>query len=195
MLFFSQLSGMFKTDSRNSEDHLQENLPLESVDSSQSGFQSFDFQNRNRRPPKDPVNALLSLVYSLLSKDCTLICHAIGLDPYVGFLHQPRFGRPALALDLMEEFRPLVADSVVLSLINNRIISPKDFIRAGAGVNLTPEGRKRVFLSYERRMGEAVTHPVFQYRVGYRRAIELQGRLLAKYLTGEIESYYPFITR
>lgn len=156
---------------------------------------SFSFQDRNRRPPRDPINALLSLVYSLLAKDCTLACYAVGFDPYVGFLHQPRHGRPALALDLMEEFRPLVADSVVLTLVNNQMVKPSDFITAGSSVALTPAGRKTVFLAYEKRLAEAITHPVFGYRVSYRRAIELQARMLAKTLTGEIEQYVPFLTR
>jgi len=160
----------------------------------QSEF-SFAFDQRNRRPPRDPVNALLSLTYSLLSKDCTVAAYAVGFDPYVGFLHQPRFGRPALALDLMEEFRPLVADSVVLSLINNRMVTPADFVWAGRSVNLKPAARKQVFLAYEKRMAAVITHPVFGYKVSYRRAVELQARLLAKCLTGEIEQYIPFMTR
>ncbi|HEX2100283.1 MAG TPA: CRISPR-associated endonuclease Cas1 [Candidatus Synoicihabitans sp.] len=156
---------------------------------------TFDFTRRNRRPPRDAVNALLSLGYSLLARDCTVAAHAVGLDPYVGFYHQPRFGRPALALDLMEEFRPLIADSVALTLINNRIIGPEDFVRAGEAVNLSPAGRKRFFAIYEQRMNNTIVHPVFDYQVSYRRALELQARLLAKALTGEIEQYIPFTTR
>lgn len=158
-------------------------------------FFTFDFTRRNRRPPRDAVNALLSLGYSLLARDCTVAAHAVGFDPYVGFYHQPRFGRPALALDLMEEFRPLIADSVVLTLINNRVITPGDFVRAGDAVNLSPEGRKRFFGAYEQRLNTTIVHPVFDYQVSYRRAIELQARLLAKTLTGEIEQYVPFLTR
>jgi CRISP-associated protein Cas1 len=156
---------------------------------------SFDFARRNRRPPRDAVNALLSLGYSLLARDCTVAAHAVGFDPYVGFYHQPRFGRPALALDLMEEFRPLVAESVVLTLINNRIVTPADFVRAGEAVNLSAEGRKRFFSVYEQRLNATIVHPVFDYQVSYRRALELQARLLAKALTGEIEQYVPFTTR
>ncbi len=158
-------------------------------------FFSFDFARRNRRPPRDAVNALLSLGYSLLARDCTVAAHAVGFDPYVGFYHQPRFGRPALALDLMEEFRPLIADSVALTLINNRVISPGDFVRAGDAVNLSQDGRKRFFTAYEQRLGTTIVHPVFDYQVSYRRAIELQARLLAKALTGDIEQYVPFMTR
>lgn len=155
----------------------------------------FSFANRNRRPPTDPVNAMLSLAYSMLTKDCTLAALAVGFDPYIGFYHQPRFGRPALGLDLMEEFRPLVAESTVLSCINNRVITEKDFVRAGQAVNLSAPGRKRFFQMYEQRMNSLLTHPLFDYKVSYRRALELQARLLAKALTGEIEQYVPLLTR
>jgi len=158
-------------------------------------FFTFDFTRRNRRPPRDAVNALLSLGYSLLARDCTVAAHAVGFDPYVGFYHQPRFGRPALALDLMEEFRPLIADSVALTVINTRVIGPGDFVRAGDAVNLSAEGRKRFFSAYEQRLNTTIVHPVFDYQVSYRRALELQARLLAKTLTGEIEQYVPFTTR
>lgn len=158
-------------------------------------FFRFDFTRRNRRPPRDAVNALLSLGYSLLARDCTVAAHAVGFDPYVGFYHQPRFGRPALALDLMEEFRPLVADSVALTAINTRIIGPGDFVRAGDAVNLSANGRKRFFAAYEQRLNATIVHPVFDYQVSYRRALELQARMLAKVLTGEIEQYVPFTTR
>ena len=156
---------------------------------------AFNFSTRNRRPPTDPVNALLSLGYSMLSKDCTLACLAVGFDPYIGFYHQPRFGRPALGLDLMEEFRPLVAESSVLNCINNRIVTENDFVRAGNAVNLSPAGRKRFFQVYEQRMSSLLTHPVFDYKVSYRRALELQARLLGKTLTGEIAQYIPLLTR
>jgi CRISPR-associated protein Cas1 len=156
---------------------------------------NFNFSTRNRRPPTDPVNALLSLSYSMLSKDCTLACLAVGFDPYIGFYHQPRFGRPALGLDLMEEFRPLVAESSVLNCINNRIVTEKDFVQAGNAVNLSPAGRKRFFQVYEQRMSSLLTHPVFDYKVSYRRALELQARLLGKTLTGEIAQYIPLLTR
>lgn len=158
-------------------------------------FFTFDFTRRNRRPPRDAVNALLSLGYSMLARDCTVSAHAVGFDPYVGFYHQPRFGRPALALDLMEEFRTLIADSVALTLINTRVIGPGDFVRAGEAVNLSAAGRKRFFTAYEQRMNTTIVHPIFDYQVSYRRALELQARLLAKALTGEIEQYVPFTTR
>jgi CRISP-associated protein Cas1 len=156
---------------------------------------SFDFTKRNRRPPRDPVNALLSLGYSLLAKDCTIAAYAVGLDPYVGFYHQPRFGRPALALDVMEEFRPLVIDSTVLTLLNNRMLGLGDFVQAGQAVNLTNAARKVFFEAYESRMNSVVTHPVFDYKVSYRRALELQFRMIAKTITGEIVIYHPFQTR
>lgn len=155
----------------------------------------FDFATRNRRPPTDPVNALLSLAYSLLAKECMLAANTVGFDPYIGFYHQPRFGRPALALDVMEEFRPLIAESTVITILNNRLLSTKDFVTAGKAVNLSQSGRRAFFQCYEKRMNALVTHPVFDYKVSYRRAIELQYRLLARVLTGEIPEYIPFMTR
>ena len=186
--YFQQFAGMVKAE----DDLPGVGLPVENT--RQRAF-NFNFHNRNRRPPTDPVNAMLSLAYSLLSKDCTLAVLAVGFDPYVGFYHQPRFGRPALALDLMEEFRPLIAESTVLSCINNRIITDKDFVKAGQAVNLSAPGRKRFFQTYEQRMSSLITHPLFDYKVSYRRALELQARLLAKMLTGEIAQYVPLMTR
>ena len=186
--YFQQFSGMVKV-----EDDLPGlGLPVENT--KQRTF-NFNFNNRNRRPPTDPVNAMLSLAYSMLTKDCTLAALAVGFDPYIGFYHQPRFGRPALGLDLMEEFRSLIAESTVLSCINNRVVTDKDFVRAGQAVNLTAPGRKRFFQTYEQRMSSLITHPLFDYKVSYRRALELQARLLAKTLTGEIAEYIPLMTR
>jgi CRISP-associated protein Cas1 len=159
------------------------------------GELGFDFTARNRRPPRDSVNALLSLAYSLLSKDLTVACAAVGFDPMMGFYHQPRFGRPALALDLMEPFRPLIAESAVLNAINTRMVTPKDFVRAGRAVALTPGGRRGFFQAYEARMDTLVTHPIFGYQVSYRRMLEVQARLLAKVLEGELEEYAVFVTR
>ncbi len=156
---------------------------------------SFDFERRNRRPPRDPVNALLSLGYSLLSKDLTIACAAVGLDPFLGYYHQLRFGRPALALDLMEPFRPLIVDSAVLSSINQRMVTETDFIAAGDAVALTQAGRKSFFQAYEQRMDQLVTHPLFGYRVSYRRLLEIQTRLLARVLLGELWHYPVFLTR
>lgn len=156
---------------------------------------AFDFANRNRRPPRDPINALLSLAYSVLAKDLTIVTQAVGFDPYLGFYHKPRFGRASLALDLMEPFRPLIADSAVLSAVNTRMITPNDFVRAGDSVALTPNGRKAFFRAYEQRMDTLVTHPIFGYRVNYRRMLDIQTRLLARVLTGEIFTYPVFVTR
>jgi len=185
--YFKSFGGMLKAD--------DDELPgLEHPEGAPRPF-TFNFNTRNRRPPTDPVNAMLSLAYSLLAKDCTLAALAVGFDPYLGFYHQPRFGRPALGLDLMEEFRPIIAESTVLTCINNRIITDKDFVRAGQAVNLTSAGRKRFFQTYEQRMGAVINHPLFDYKVSYRRALELQARLLAKTLTGEIPEYVPLLTR
>lgn len=156
---------------------------------------TFDFTTRNRRPPRDPVNALLSLAYSVLAKDVTIVCHAVGFDPFIGYYHQPRFGRAPLALDLMEPFRPLIADSAVLTAINTRMVQSADFVRAGNAVALTPQGRKGFFRAYEQRMDTLVTHPLFGYRVSYRRMLEIQARLLARVVTGELSAYPVFTTR
>jgi len=185
--YFGQFNGMIKV-----EDELALSEP--SKLNPQLRF-NFDFAGRKRRPPTDPVNALLSLAYSLLAKDCTIAALAVGFDPYIGFYHQPRFGRPALALDVMEEFRPLIAESCALTAINNRMVTEKDFVRAGRAVNLSAAGRKQFFVAYEARMSHLVTHPIFDYKVTYRRALELQFRILARYLTGEIDEYVPFMTR
>jgi CRISPR-associated endonuclease Cas1 len=156
---------------------------------------AFDFTTRNRRPPTDPVNALLSYAYSLLVRTWTVTLTAVGFDPYRGFYHQPRYGRPALALDMMEPFRPLIADSSVIQAINNGEVRPTDFISAASSVALTPDGRKRFIGTYERRLGQEVTHPLFGYKLSYRRLMELQARLLARYLLGEIADYPNFTTR
>lgn len=156
---------------------------------------AFDFTTRNRRPPTDPVNALLSYGYSLLVRTWTVTLTAVGFDPYRGFYHQPRYGRPALALDMMEPFRPLIADSSVLSAINNGEVRPSDFISAAGSVALTNDGRKRFIGTYERRLSQEITHPLFGYRVSYRRILELQARLLGRYLLGDIKEFPGFTTR
>lgn len=156
---------------------------------------NFDFNGRNRRPPRDPINALLSFGYALLTRDLTIICHSVGFDPFVGYYHQPRFGRPALALDLMEGFRPLVADSALLSAVNTGMVGPDDFIQAGQSVAMTAAGRKGLIRAYEQRMDTLVTHPLFGYRVNYRRVLEIQARLLARFITGELSRYPGFETR
>jgi CRISPR-associated protein Cas1 len=159
------------------------------------GEMSFDFTTRNRRPPRDPVNALLSLAYAILVKDLTVTLLATGFDPYLGFYHQPRYGRPALALDLAEEFRPLIAESAVIATINNGEVRPDDFVRQLGAVSLTPRGRRQFLAAYERRLAQEIVHPIFGYSVSYRRVLSVQARLLARCLLGELPSYRPFCTR
>lgn len=157
--------------------------------------ETFELDGRNRRPPRDPMNALLSLAYALLTKELAHVIAAAGLDPLLGFYHQPRFGRPALALDLMEEFRPIVADSTVLAVINNGVVTPSDFVVHPSGASLRDHARRRVLLAFERRLDQLVTHPVFGYRVSYRRVLEVQARLFGRYVLGEIPTYPEFRTR
>ncbi|MBK8229585.1 MAG: CRISPR-associated endonuclease Cas1 [Candidatus Eisenbacteria bacterium] len=163
--------------------------------STESDLPDFDFSGRNRRPPKDPVNALLSFLYSILTKDLAVTSLSVGFDPLLGFFHQPRYGRPSLALDLMEEFRPLIVDSVVLQLINTGEIRNSDFLVRAGMCTMTPSGRKAALNAYERRMQATITHPLFGYPVTYRRVLEMQCRLLARHLTGEIPDYPIFRTR
>jgi CRISPR-associated protein Cas1 len=158
------------------------------------GF-DFDFNGRNRRPPKDPVNALLSLGYSMLAKELAGLCHTIGLDPFLGFFHEPRYGRPALALDMMEEFRPLIADSVAISLLNRRELASGDFMRTSKGVFLNESGRRTFWAAYFRRMDTEVTHPQFGYTMSYRRMMEVQVRQFWRYVRGEARHYHGFTTR
>ena len=159
------------------------------------GAGTFDFEQRNRRPPRDPVNAMLSFGYAVLTKDVTIAAAGVGLDPLLGFYHQPHFGRPSLALDLMEEFRPLVVDSVVLSLVNTKTLTQNDFFVHPTGCSLGEQGRRAFLLAYERRMDQLITHPLFGYPVSYRRVLEIQARLLTRYLLGEIDTYPCFVTR
>src|SRR5579883_1942330 len=158
------------------------------------GFR-FDFQTRTRRPPTDPVNALLSYAYALLVRSWNVALSAVGFDAYRGFFHQPRYGRPALSLDMMEPFRPLVADSAVIQAINNGEVRPTDFVSVAGAVSLTDAGRKRFIGTFERRLDQEVTHPIFGYRVSYRRLFELQARLLGRHLLGELPEYPNFTTR
>ena len=160
-----------------------------------SGIPAFDFRTRNRRPPKDPVNAVLSFLYSMLMRQAMVSAMAVGFDPYMGFYHQPKYGRPALALDLAEEFRPLIADSATLTLFNNSELKEKDFIQRGGAVSLTQDGRKAVIGAFERRMDSLITHPLFKYSISYRRIMEVQARLLGRHLLGELKRYPAFTTR
>lgn len=155
----------------------------------------FDFDGRRRRPAPDPVNAMLGFLYALLVRDCVTALMAAGLDPYRGLYHRLHYGRPSLALDLAEEARPLIADSTVLSLVNNGVIRPSDFIRRGPACALTDLGRRRVIAAYEDRVDRLVTHPIFGYAISYRRVLEVQARLLARAISGEIPAYRAFTTR
>lgn len=154
------------------------------------------FNGRTRRPPRDPVNALLSYGYTiLLNQIMSAIC-TVGLDPYIGYLHNTKYGKPALALDLMEEFRPLIVDSVVISVFNNGILQRKQFSEElGGAYRLSDYGRRTFLTKLEARFDETITHPTFNYKATYRRSLELQARLLAKYLMGEIPAYPPFTVR
>jgi CRISPR-associated protein Cas1 len=154
----------------------------------------WNFHGRNRRPPTDPVNSLLSFAYGLLRVQVTAAVHLAGLDPYIGYLHEVTRGQPAMVLDLIEEFRPLVADTLVLSVINNREIQRKDFTESLGAYRLSDAGRKGFLHAFERKMGDEFTHPVFAYRCTYRRAIELQARLLSRHLQEGIP-YKPLMLR
>lgn len=171
-IYFSEFSGMIKSDSA-----------------------VFDFNGRNRRPPKDPINAVLSFLYAVLTRQATVTAASVGFDPYLGYLHMPKHGKPALALDLMEEFRPIIADSVCLTLVNTGELAESDVVQTDFGVALTPEGRKIVIKAYERRMDSSVMHPLLGYKASYRRILETQARLLARHILGEIHSYPSFRTR
>ncbi|HQR43685.1 MAG TPA: CRISPR-associated endonuclease Cas1, partial [Gemmatales bacterium] len=156
---------------------------------------SFDFHHRNRRPPRDPVNALLSFAYALLVKDCFSVLCAVGFDPYCGFYHTGRYGRPSLALDLMEEFRAIIADSVVLTLINNRVVTPDDFLTWREACTLTESGRAKFFRCYEDRKATEVRHPVYGYSMSYSRMLEVQARTLAAFVRGDVPAYAGFLVR
>ncbi|WP_341473839.1 CRISPR-associated endonuclease Cas4g/Cas1g [Desulfofundulus thermobenzoicus] len=155
----------------------------------------FMFEGRNRRPPRDPVNAMLGYCYSMLMKDLRSAVALVGFDPYLGFFHEAKYGRPALALDLMEEFRPIVADSVVLTAINKGMISETDFEYRLGGCFLNDTGRKKIYRAYEERRQQQITHPLFGYRLPYRRVFELQARFLGKVLQKELDRYIPFTVR
>lgn len=155
----------------------------------------FLFEGRNRRPPKDAVNSLLSQAYSILAKELTGVAHAVGLDPYLGFFHSPRYGRPALALDMMEEFRPLIADSTVLTILNRGEIVPADFVHTSRGVFMKDSARRQFWRAWYRRMDTEITHPVFGYRMSYRRMLSVQMWQLWRFCRGDISVYAGFTTR
>jgi CRISPR-associated endonuclease Cas1 len=158
-------------------------------------FPEFGFDKRTRRPPADPINAMLSFAYSLLTRTWLTVLSAIGFDPYLGFYHRPRFGRPALALDMMEPFRPILADSTVIQAVNNGEVKPDGFLAAGTAVSLKPNARRAFIAAYERRLDQEVTHPVFGYRVSMRRLLAVQARLLTRHLAGEIDDYPHYLVR
>lgn len=154
----------------------------------------FAFQTRSRRPPLDPVNALLSFAYSLLSHDCAWALESVGLDSYVGFLHRDRPGRNSLALDLMEEFRPCVADRFVLTCINNRVFQKSDFVcRENGGVLLSEGGRRTFLQRWQERKKDSLTHPFLGEKVPWGLVPYLQALLLARYLRGDLDAYPPFL--
>lgn len=156
---------------------------------------AFRFDARNRRPPTDPVNAMLSLAYAMLTRHLTITLTSVGLDPYRGFYHAPRYGRPSLALDIMEPFRAIIADSTVLSAINTGEVGPNDFVVAVTGTALTQAGRRRFVEAFERRLSQETTHPVFGYQVSMRRMLLVQARLLSRFLLGELPSYPHYLPR
>ena len=160
-----------------------------------SDQQQWPFAGRVKRPPTDPINALLSYGYALLTSQVSAAVQIVGFDQYIGYLHSSTYGRPALSLDLMEEFRPLIVDSVVLTLLNNRMLTPNDFHVELGAYRLKKEPRKLFLTKIEERLNEEITHPIFGYKTKYRRCIELQARLVAKYLTGEIQEYSPLVMR
>lgn len=157
----------------------------------------FQFAARRRRPPTDPVNALLSLGYALLRHDVQSAVNLVGFDPYLGYLHTQRYGRPSLALDLMEEFRPLVVDAVVLSSLNRRAIVPGDFTTEplSGAVSLTPEGLRTFLKLYELKKQSKFKHPVLQTQCSYQESFEIQARLLSKYLLQETDKYPPLVLK
>ena len=156
----------------------------------------FEFVERSRRPPRDPINALLSFVYTLLVNECVSACEGVGLDPQMGFLHTLRPGRPALALDLMEELRAPLADRLVLTLINRGQITADDFIdRPGGAIYLTEDGRKTLLSAYQKRKQEELLHPIVNEKMPMGLVPHVQARLLARHLRGDVPHYQPFILR
>ena len=160
-----------------------------------SSEETFKFQHRNRRPPTDPINAMLSYGYAILTRQLSVTLGTIGLDPFRGFFHAPRYGRPSLALDIMEPFRPIIVDSIILRTVNSGEIVPKDFVGGDVGVALTPVGRKKFLGAYERRMSETISHPIFGYKLSVRRMLLVQARLLSRYLLKEIPIYPHYLPR
>ena len=154
----------------------------------------FEFSGRQKRPPPDPVNALLSFCYSLLAHDCRSALESVGLDAAVGFLHRDRPGRPSLALDLMEEFRAFMADRCVLTMINRRQIQPSDFIHRETGsIELTEEARKRLLVAWQERKQDEITHPFLNEKISVGLIPFIQARLLARAIRGDLDAYPAFL--
>ncbi len=156
--------------------------------------EQWSFNGRNRRPPTDAVNALLGFTYGLLQVQVTAAIHMAGLDPYIGYLHETTRGQPAMVLDLMEEFRPLIADNLILSVISHKELQSDDFSESFGAYRLCESGRKKFLNCWERKMNDEFKHPTFGYRCHYRRAIELQARLLSRHLQEGVV-YKPLILR
>lgn len=156
--------------------------------------EEFFFQGRSRRPPLDNVNAMLSFAYSLLANDCASALESVGLDAYVGFLHRDRPGRTSLALDLMEELRPCMADRFVLTAINNRLLSGSDFVQSESGaVRMTDDGRRKFLKQWQERKQDVITHPFLEERIPWGLVPYIQSLLLARYLRGDLDAYPPFL--
>lgn len=154
----------------------------------------FFFRGRNRRPPLDNVNVMLSFAYSLLANDCASALESVGLDAYVGFSHRDRPGRTSLALDLMEELRPCMADRFVLTLINNRVLSGTDFEKSESGaVRMTDDGRRKFLKQWQERKQETITHPYLEEKLSWGLVPYVQALLLARYLRGDLDGYPPFL--
>ncbi len=156
---------------------------------------TWNFPGRVKRPPTDPINALLSFGYTVLTNQIVSMIHSIGLDPGLGVMHQPGFGKPALALDLIENFRAIIIDSTVITLINTGQIKADDFEEDLGAFRMNDSSRRTFLEKLEGRLNEEIRHPHFGYKVSYRRSIELQARLFAKYAQGEISDYLPFTVR
>lgn len=173
-VYFSALNNVVRRDARN----------------------TFAMDGRTRRPPRDRINALLSFLYSMLMNDCRSALEAVGLDPQLGFLHAVRPGRAALALDLMEEFRAVMADRLVLTLINRGQIGANDFVeREGGAVLLEGDARRTVVVAYQERKQEEITHPLLETKMPIGLLPQIQARLLARHIRGETETYLPFLAR
>ena len=161
-----------------------------------AGKESFAIESRNRRPPRDPMNALLSFLYTLLAHDCRGALEGVGLDPQIGFLHEIRSGRPSLALDLMEEFRAVMADRVALSLVNLRQLGAKDFKTTESGaVTMSDDARKIVLAAWQKKKQEEVVHPFLDEKVQIGLLPHLQALLLARFLRGDTDAYPPYIQK